>query len=98
MYIDQATFSTDWEELYDAAMRPWKILGLYLHTIYVPSIGPIESTSLIYPFWDIRQNHASFLGGSQRQRLPSLSQRSGASRISREHRYSTPLGLNLIMR
>jgi hypothetical protein len=99
MYIDQATFSTYWEELYDAAMRPWKILGLYLHTIDLPGIGPVdESTSLIYSFWDIRQNHASFLGDPNDKGYPVYLNDQVPLEYRDVHRYSTPAGLNLIMR
>jgi hypothetical protein len=99
MYIDQATFSTYWEELYDRAMRPWKIVGLFLHTINLPRIGPVdESTSLIYSFWDIRQNHASFLGDPNDKDYPVYINDQVPNEYRDVHRYSTPAGLNLIMR
>jgi hypothetical protein len=99
MYIDQATFSTYWEELYDREMRPWKIVGLYLHTINVPGIGPVdESSSLIYSFWDVRQNHASFLGDPNDKGYPVYINDQAPNEYRDVHRYSTPAGLNLIMR
>jgi Protein of unknown function (DUF1329) len=99
MYIDKATFATYWEELYDAAMKPWKIVGLFLHTIDVLGIGPVdESNSLIYGFWDIQNEHASYL-------LDPIDKGDSVyvnEQVPKEYRdlrrYSTPAGLNLIMR
>jgi hypothetical protein len=99
MYIDQTTFATYWEELYDPAMRPWKIVGLFLHTINAPGVGPVdESNSLIYAFWDIYQNHASFLGDPTDKVYPVYINDQVPNEYRDLHRYSTPAGLNLIMR
>ena len=35
---------------------------MFLHTIDVPGIGPVDASgSLIYAFWDLQNNHASFI-------------------------------------
>jgi hypothetical protein len=99
MYIDQATFATYWEELYDPAMRPWKTVGLFLHAVDVPGIGPVdESNSLIYAFWDVSNNHASFLGDPTDKGYPVYVNDQVPNEYRDVRRYSTPAGLNLIMR
>ena len=99
MYVDKATFNTYWEELYDAKMQPWKFAGFFLHTIEVPGIGPVDSSgSLIYAFWDIQNNHASFITDPMDNQPATYVN----ERVPKEYldlsRYSTPGGLNLIMR
>jgi hypothetical protein len=59
MYVDKATFAPYWEELYDAKMKPWKIVGLFLRTVDVPGVGKVETSgSLVYAFWDVQNQHA----------------------------------------
>ena len=99
MYVDKATFNTYWEELYDSKMALWKIAGFFLHTIDVPGIGPVDSSgSLIYAFWDIQNNHASFIADP----IDSQPTTYINDQVPKEYldlsRYSTPGGLNLIMR
>ncbi len=99
MYIDRSNFSTYWEELYDPAMRPWKIVGLFLHAMNVSGIGIVdESTSLIYAFWDIHNNHASFLGDPTDKGYPVYINEQVPNEYRDVQRYCTPAGLNLIMR
>jgi Protein of unknown function (DUF1329) len=99
MYVDKATFNTYWEELYDSKMALWKIAGFFLHTIDVPGIGPVDSSgSLIYAFWDVQNNHASFIADP----IDSQPTTYINDQVPKEYldlsRYSTPGGLNLIMR
>jgi hypothetical protein len=99
MYIDKLTYNTYWEDLYDRKGQPWKIAGLYLHTIDVPGVGPVDSSgSLIYAFWDLQNNHASFIGDPTDDGYPIYVN----DQVPRDYldipRYSTPSGLNLIMR
>jgi len=99
MYVDRSNFSSYWEELYDPAMRPWKIVGLFLHAIEVLGVGVVdESNSLIYAFWDIQNNHASFLGDPTDQGYPVYINERVPNEYRDVQRYSTPAGLNLIMR
>ena len=99
MYIDRSTFSTYWEELYDPAMQPWKVVGLFLHAVDVPGIGVVdESNSLIYAFWDIQHHHASFLGDPTDSTYPVYINEQVPAEYHDVRRYSTPAGLNLIMR
>ena len=75
MYIDRSNFSTYWEELYDPAMRPWKIVGLFLHAMNVSGIGIVNELN----FANLRilgysQQSCFFPRRSYRQRLSSLYQ------------------------
>jgi hypothetical protein len=99
MYIDKATFNPYWEELYDSNMRLWKIVGLFLHTMDVPGIGPVDASgSLIYAFWDIQNDHASFIMDPTENKYPIYLNEQAPEEYRDLARYSTPSGLNMIMR
>jgi len=99
MYIDTTTYNTYWEDLYDRQNQPWKIAGLFLHTINVPGIGPVDSSgSLLYAFWDIQNSHASFVGDPTDNSYPVYINDQVPKGYRDNNRYSTPSGLNLIMR
>lgn len=99
MYVDKATYNTYWEELYDAKMQPWKFAGFFLHAIEVPEVGPVDSSgSLIYAFWDIQNNHASFITDPVDNQPTTYVNEQVPKEYLDLNRYSTPGGLNLIMR
>jgi hypothetical protein len=99
MYVDKTTFAPLWEELYDAQMRPWKIVGLFLHTVDVPGIGKVETSgSIIYAFWDIQNNHASFVADPTETRFPYYANSQVPADYLDLNRYTTPGGLTMIMR
>jgi len=99
MYVDKTTFAPYWEELYDAQMHPWKIVGLFLHTINLPDIGPVETSgSLIYSFWDIQNDHASFVLDPTNTSYQVYWNSQVPTDYLDLTRYSTPGGLNMIMR
>ena len=87
------------EELYDPKGALWKIAGLFLHTVDVPNIGPVDSSgSLIYAFWDIQNNHASIIADPTDNSHSFYVNEQTPKEFLDETRYSTPSGLNLIMR
>jgi hypothetical protein len=99
MYVDKATFNPYWEELYDSKMQLWKIVGLFLRTADVPGIGPVDASgSLIYAFWDIQNEHASFIMDPTENKYPLYVNGQVPKDYLDLTRYSTPGGLNLIMR
>jgi len=99
MYVDKADSAPFWEELYDPKGELWKIGGLFLHTVDVPNIGPVDSSgSLIYAFWDIQNNHASIIADPTDNSHPFYVNEQTPNEFLDENRYSTPSGLNLIMR
>ncbi|HXD89531.1 MAG TPA: DUF1329 domain-containing protein, partial [Candidatus Binataceae bacterium] len=99
MYIDKATFVPYWEELYDAKMQPWKIVGLYPHTVDLPGLGKVDTSgSIIYSFWDIQHNHASFVMDPTSSSYAYYANEEVPKDYLDLTKYSTPGGLNMIMR
>jgi hypothetical protein len=99
MYVDKTTFAPYWEELYDAKLKPWKIVGLFLHTVDVPGLGKIETSgSIIYAFWDIQHDHATFVADPTETRYPFYINDQVPKDYLDLDRYTTPGGLNMIMR
>jgi hypothetical protein len=99
MYVDKSTSSPLWEELYDPKGALWKIGGLFLHTVDVPGIGPVDASgSLIYEFWDIQNNHASFIADPTDASHKFYVNEQVPNDYLDITRYSTPSGLNMIMR
>lgn len=98
MYIDKASCAPLWEDLYDSKMQPWKFFAIFLHTIDVPGIGPVvTSGSQSEQFWDIQNKHATFfLDPGVGRPLYVDDQTPGSYRDLA--RYTTPGGLNEIMR
>jgi hypothetical protein len=99
IYVDKIDSAPLWEELYDSKMQLWKIAGLFMHTVDVPGIGPVDSSgSVIYAFWDIQNNHASFVGDPTDSSHPFYVNEQVPKEYTDFTRYSTPSGLNMIMR
>jgi Protein of unknown function (DUF1329) len=98
MYIDRAFSAALWEDLYDSNMKPWKFLGLFLRTIEVPKIGPVNVTgSQVEAFWDIQHNHSTFFSdpaGGRPFYVNDLAPREYDDVV----KYTTPGGLDEIMR
>jgi hypothetical protein len=99
MYIDKATFVPYWEELYDRKMQLWKIVGLYPHTVELPGLGKVDTSgSIIYSFWDIQHNHASFVMDPTTTSYAYYANEQVPKDYLDLSKYSTPGGLNMIMR
>jgi hypothetical protein len=99
MYVDQADSAPLWEELYDPAGKLWKIGGLFLRTVDVPGVGPVDASgSLLYEFWDIQNNHASIIADPTDNGHPFYVNQQVPKEYLDMTRYSTPSGLNMIMR
>jgi hypothetical protein len=99
MYVDKTDNAPLWEELYDPDGKLWKIAGLFPRTVDVPNVGPIDNSgSLIYAFWDIQNNHASFVADPTDNSHPFYVNEQVPKDYLDLTRYSTPSGLNMIMR
>jgi Protein of unknown function (DUF1329) len=99
MYVDRPDSAPLWEELYDPHDKLWKIGGLFLHTVDVPNVGPVDSSgSLIYAFWDIQNKHGSIIADPTDSKYPFYVNEQVPKDFRDITRYSTPGGLNMIMR
>jgi hypothetical protein len=98
MYVDAATYAPLWEDLYNNKMQPNRSIALFLHTLNIPGIGPQDSSnSMIYGIWDVQTNHATVFaepGDDQ----PLYVNEQAPKEFTDLNRYTTPNGLNLIMR
>jgi hypothetical protein len=98
IYIDAENYAPLWEDLYDTQMRPKRFIALFLHTLDVPGIGPQDSSnSMVYGIWDVQTEHATIFaepGDDQ----PFYVNSQAPKQFTDLKRYTTPEGLNLIMR
>ena len=99
MYVDKSDSAPLWEELYDPAGKLWKIGGLFLRTVDVPNVGPVDTSgSLLYEFWDIQNKHASIIADPTDNSHAFYVNEQLPKDFLDITRYSTPSGLNMIMR
>ena len=98
MYVDKATWAPLWEDLYDRQMQPWRFFALFLRTVDVPGVGPVDASgSMVWAFWDVQNNHASFFidPGAGHQLYVNEQAPKEYTDLTR---YASAPGLNLIMR
>ena len=98
LYVDSHFYTPLWVENYDAQMRPLRFHAIFPHTVEAPGIGPINATgSDVEAFWNLQQNHATFTveRSATARRYINGQAPKGSDDVPR---YSTPSGLNLIMR
>ena len=96
MYIDAHNFSPLWEELYDTRMNLWKFQTTLPQRVAVPGVGPVVTPGVdIELIWDIQRNHAS--AGGESAGSVYVNEQAPAEFQDMAH-YTTPAGLNLIMR
>jgi len=98
MYVDQAFSAPFWEDLYDSDLKPWKFFGLFLRTLEVPGIGPVNTSgSQVEAFWDIQNKHSTFFSDPALNRPFYLNQQA-PQEYNDVTRYTMPSGLNEIMK
>lgn len=98
MYVDRQLHSSFWQELYDAQMRLWKFDVTFPRTVDVPGVGPADSAgTFVENLWDIQHNHATFSSDPAEGRPFYVNERAPGE-FSDIPRYTTPAGLNMIMR
>jgi Protein of unknown function (DUF1329) len=98
MYVDKATWAPVWEDLYDRQMQPWRFFALFLRTVDVPGVGPVDASgSMVWAFWDVQFNHATFFidPGAGHQLYVN---EQAPEEFNDLPRYTSAPGLNLIMR
>lgn len=76
MYVDKAFWGALWEDLYDANLKPWKFFGLFLRTLDVPTVGPVNATgSQVEAYWDIQNKHSTFFSDPALNSSTSMNRR-----------------------
>jgi Protein of unknown function (DUF1329) len=100
MYVDKRFGAPLWEELYDANMRLWKIANLSPRAAEVPGVGIVNgSGSTTEEWWDIQNDHASYaFFVPDKSGRDILADKQVPSRYDNVAKYSTPGGLNQILR
>jgi len=98
MYIDKQFYGPLWEDLYDAQLQPWKFLALFRPAREAPGIGPVDETmSYDQSIWDIQREHATFFCDPPGDR-PFYVNGQTPERFLDVMRYTTPTGMNMILR
>ena len=98
MYADSFFASPLWEEMDDKHLRPWKILALFPLKVEIPEVGIVNTAPFENEiFWDIQSNHASFNIDPSLGR-PYYVNEQAPREYHDDTRYTTPAGLNMIMR
>jgi uncharacterized protein DUF1329 len=98
VYADSHFSGILWEELDNMQMQPWKILAIFPLQVNVPQVGTINTAALdVEVFWDIQRKHASFSAEPANGR-PYYINGQAPPEYRDDARYTTPAGLNLIMR
>jgi hypothetical protein len=96
MYIDSHNFSPLWEELFDRQLNVWKFQTTLPQRVDAPGIGPVVTPGVdVELIWDIQRNHAS--AGGESAGSVYVNEQAPAE-FQDVPRYTTPAGLNLIMR
>jgi uncharacterized protein DUF1329 len=98
VYVDATIFAPLWEDLYDKKLQPNRSIALFLRTLDIPGIGPQDSSnSMVYGIWDVQTHHATVFaepGDDQ----PFYVNDEAPKDFTDLERYTTPNGLNMIMR
>ncbi len=96
MYVDSHNFSPLWEELFDKQMKLWKFQTTLPQRVEVPGVGPAVTPGFdVELVWDIQRDHASAAGESAGSVYVN---EQAPAEFKDVPRYTTPAGLNLIMR
>ena len=98
MYVDKHFYGLLWEDMYDPQEQPWKFLAVFRPAREAPGIGPVdEALSYDESIWDIQRQHATFFVDPPVGHPLYLNEQAPASYLDLT-RYTTPSGLNMIMR
>jgi hypothetical protein len=98
LYVDSHFYTPLWVENFDKQMKPQRLHAIFPHTVDVPGIGPVNANgSDVEIFWDLAQNHATFTVEPTADGKHYINEQV-PKEFDDVSRYSTPSGLNLIMR
>jgi hypothetical protein len=97
-YVDSHFYTPLWVENYDNAMHPLRVHAIFPHTIEAPRIGPVNASGAdVEMFWNLEENHATFTVEPAVDGRHYINEQA-PKEYDDVPRYSTPSGLNLIMR
>lgn len=98
IYADSHFYGILWEDLLDPQMRLWKLQAIFPLLVDVPGIGPVNTASLdVEDLWDIKNNHAT-IGAEPTPGRAFYINEQAPKEFNDLPRFTTPAGLNLIMR
>jgi hypothetical protein len=99
MYIDKQIFSPVWVDLYDSNMKLWKVVADSKGPLTDPASGQTYGWgNYIESYWDIQNDHASYIFGQNGHGGHLLINGMVPVRFTDVSRYATPGGLMQIMR
>ena len=98
IYADSAYAYPLWEDMWDSKMKPWKFAALFPLAVDVPGVGPVDTAALdVEVWWDIERNHATFVSEPVGGKAYYVNSQAPKDYLD-DTRYTTPAGLNMIMR
>jgi len=98
IYADSAYAFPLWEDMWDLKGNPSKFAALFPLSVDVPNVGPVDTAALdVEVWWDIQRNHATVVSEPAQGR-PYYINDQAPKEYHDDARYTTPAGLNLIMR
>ncbi len=99
MYVDKQFYAPLWEDLYNADMQLWKVALMSPQAIKVPGIGTVNNAgSFSEDFWDLINHHASYDTSFDDQGHTVLINQQVPDEYNDLEKYSSPSGLNEILR
>ncbi len=99
MYIDKQFYAALWLDLYDMKMRLWKVAHLSPQAMEIPGIGMTSNAgSFSEQFWDLINNHATYDTSFDAHGQTVYVNSQVPKAYDDIEKYSSPNGLNEIMR
>lgn len=98
LYVDSRFYTPLWVENYDTQMRPERVHAIFPYTVLAPGIGLVNASGADAEiFWNIAQHHSTFTVEPAGDGKHYINEQA-PKEYDDIPRYSTPGGLNLIMR
>ncbi len=98
-FLDPDTNYASWEEMYDAALKPWKFRYLQGHVFKVDGIGDTVTNFTVSTMYDVQNNHVTYGtgAGNKGSRGALINQQAPAGYYDYA-KYASPSGMALIMK
>jgi hypothetical protein len=99
IYVDKQYYSPLAEDIYDANMKLWKIVWISLKPNILDNYGEqMNAGGFAFMYWDIQNYHASYVSNFNSSGATILWDSQVPRKYNDISRYTTPGGLNEIMR